>query len=175
MSIDLNLLLYFKLYKALGVDIEYVNSILELCHKHIMHFFVLNEKTFFQICTRRRFWEQNYSKSPLNFYCISCMCPLEYVFAEILTCNNVVGPHNMRYITFVGLCRVLSNDALGFSKTCNHLLNMAKFTILLLNIETSTFNKSLTFCSFTPCFVDQSLTLSNHVGARDSEHDWFIR
>ncbi len=114
MSIDLSLLLYLRLYKALGVEIEYVNSIFELCHKHIMHFFVLNEKTFFQVCIRRRLWEQNYLKSPLNFYCTSYMCPLEYVFVEILTCNNVVGPNNMQYMTFVGLCTVLSNDALGF-------------------------------------------------------------
>jgi hypothetical protein len=52
---------------------------------------------------------------------------------------------------------------------------MAKFTILLLNTRTSTFNISLTLCFFTPCCVNQSLTLSNHVGAKDNEHDWFTR
>jgi hypothetical protein len=55
MSIDLSLLLCLKLYKALGVEIKYVNFIFELCHKQIMHFFVLNEKTFFEVFTRRRF------------------------------------------------------------------------------------------------------------------------
>jgi hypothetical protein len=55
------------------------------------------------------------------------------------------------------------------------LLDMAKLTILLLDTRTSTFNRSLTLCSFTPCCVDQSLSLSNHVGARDSEHDWLTR
>jgi hypothetical protein len=57
-------------------------------------------------------------------------------------------------------------------RACNHPLNMAKFTILLINTRTSTFNISLPLCSFSPCYVNQSLTLSNHVGARDNEHDW---
>jgi hypothetical protein len=80
----------------------------------------------------------------------------------------------MQY-ALAGLCRMLSNDALGFWKTCNHSLNMATFTVPSLDTRTSTFNRSLTLCSFTPWCVDQSLTLSNHAGARDNEHDWFTR
>ncbi len=51
---------------------------------------------------------------------------------------------------------------------------MAKLTALLLNTMTSTFNRSLTFCSFTPYCMDQSMTLSNQAWARDIEHDLFI-
>jgi hypothetical protein len=55
------------------------------------------------------------------------------------------------------------------------MLDMVKFIILLLDIETSTFNISLILCSFMPCCVDQSLTSSNHVRARNNEDDWLIR